>query len=472
MNSSQSVQPKRTLGLGSSLAIVSGSMLGIGIFLAPTTMSLHIHSHFLFFAVWIFTGIVALSGATAYAELGTLMPQSGGDYIFHREALGSSIAFAYGWSLLAAGFAGSIAAMSVPLCAFQLSTLSGVSLNGVALQIPLLGGVAWSQVTAMLLIVIMTLINIYGVKLSALLQSITTYVPILLLTGLSLYILNAPDLIPSHQLTAANGIEDYSWTYSGITTAFLEAYFAYSGWNAVIYAAGEVKKPHQTLPRALIGGTCIVMVLYLLFCTAALDLLDFSGLQALAAKHQDIGSAMAAHIANPYALTAIIAMIAIALIASINATILGGARVALALAKDGCFWKPAQNLHPRWGTPVHALWAQAFMSIVIVVLIPWYLIFSLVSLVMVVGGSLTVYSLYVLRKKMPRVDRPYKAMGYPYFPALFILSSLLVLIVKIYDAFAGVRDAWYPIWTLAMVFGIYVIHVFINRNHSNSSETR
>ena len=459
-----------------SLAIVSGSMLGIGIFLAPTTMSLHISSHTMFFAVWIFTGLIALAGAMSYAELGTLMPHSGGDYIFHREALGPSIAFAYGWSLLAAGFAGSIAAMSVPLCTFQFAMLTDLPMSDVAFQLPLVGGVLWSQCAAILLIIVMTIINIYGVKLSGILQAITTYVPILLLAGLSLYVLTHPQLEAIHSSTTTNSsppLPAAGWSYSGLITAFLEAYFAYSGWNAIIYAAGEVKNPHYTLPRALIGGTCIVMCLYLLFCIATLDLLNFKDLQHLAHNKQDIGSAMAMAIDQSdggYVLTLVISMITVALLASINATILGGARVALALAKDGCFWKPAQYLHPRWNTPRHALWAQAVMSIIIVVLIPWHLIFSLVSLVMVIGGSLTVYALYVLRRVMPDIERPYKVMGYPYFPALFILSSVVVVVVKFYDALTGVADAWYPIWTLLFAAFIYFMHRYWIRKQQAQSE--
>jgi basic amino acid/polyamine antiporter, APA family len=392
------------------------------------------------------------------------MPHSGGDYVFQREALGPSVAFAYGWGLLSAGFAGSIAAMAVPLCTFQLGALTGWDVSSIAFTLPVAGAIKWSQVYASGLIIFLTSVNIYGVRLSGLFQSVTTYIPLFLLGALSLYILSiTPE---SHSIAQISIESESSWTLSGITTAFLEAYFAYSGWNAVIYAAGEVRSPAQNIPRALIGGTVVVMALYLLLCTAALKTLHFDGLRALAANHQDIGSAMAEKIGNEFTLFGVIALISIALLASINATILGGGRVALALAQDGCFWRPAAQLHPRWQTPVNALWIQALIAIITVLFIPWGLIFSVVSLVMVAGGSLTVISLYVLRRRHPDLRRPYRALGYPFFPALFILSSLLVIGVKIMDAFQGIEGAWYPIWGLLVVVGAYLGHLFKTRGQS------
>ena len=444
--------PPRTLGLSAAFALVAGSMLGIGIFLAPVTMATHLNSVWVFIGVWVFTGLIALAGATSYAELGVMMPHSGGDYVFQRAALGPSVAFAYGWGLLSAGFAGSIAAMSVPLCTFQLGALTGWPVGEVALSLPLIGEVVWAQLAAMALIAVISAINIYGVSLSGHLQSVTTYVPLIALSALSLYVWASPPPPPTALAPAP------PLTLSGLTSAFLEAYFAYSGWNAVIYAAGEVERPERTLPRALVGGTVVVMCLYLLLCGSALHSLSLDGLRALAAARQDIGSAMAAQVGAPWALTAVLSLISVALIASINATILGGGRVALALARDGAFWAPAGRLHPRLGTPANALWAQAVMAELTVLLVPWELIFSVVSLVMVTGGALSVGALYVLRYKQPTAPRPYRALGYPYLPALFVASGALVLGVKLWDALRGVEGAWYPVWGLGVVAVAYISH--------------
>jgi len=450
--------PERRIGLTGSLALVAGSMLGIGIFLAPVTMATKLYSPSLFIGVWIFTGLIALAGATSYAELGVMMPHSGGDYVFHREALGPSVAFAYGWGLLSAGFAGSIAAMAVPLCTFQLGALSAWSMTEVAVSLPLLGELQWAQLSAIALIWALTMINIYGVRAASALQSLTTYIPLLALTALSLYVWSQP---PVHSVDVS-AVTTGSTTLSGLTTAFLEAYFAYSGWNAVIYVAGEVERPSVTLPRALIGGTLVVMSLYLLFCSATLHGLGLDGLRQLASGRQDIASALASGLDSPFIYTLILSLISVALIASINATVIGGGRVGLALAQDGVFWSGAARLHPKHQTPANALYAQALLANLAVLVIPWHLIFSVVSLVLVIGGAMTVASLMLLRRRRPEVERPYRALAYPVLPLLFIGSALFVVVIKSLDLWWGVEGAWYPIGGLLLVGLAYVAHRLIS----------
>jgi basic amino acid/polyamine antiporter, APA family len=459
--------PSRSLGLLSSLAIVMGSMLGIGIFLAPVTMATHINSPEIFMGVWIFTGVVVLSGATSYAELGVMFPQSGGDYVFHREALGHSAAFAYGWGLLSAGFAGSIAAIAVPLCTYQLSELSGFDTTQLLINTQAFK-LQWAQVFAIVLIVILTLINVWGVWLSKLLQIFTSYIPILLLGAISILVFMMGESSPL-PISAPSSLGESTWTLSGLSDAFLQAYFAYAGWNAIIYTAGEVKNPAKTLPLSLIGGTIAVMALYLALCGAALYALRFEGLRLLATQRGDIGTAMAKYISEINSIGAVInsdvavysvtVLIALALIATINATVLGGSRVAVALAQDKCFWQAAADLHPHYGTPTKALFVQAFIAVLAVLLVPWHLIFSLVSLVMVVGGSLTVIALYILRVKAPMYERKYKAIGYPIFPGLFIAASLFVLIIKLRDALQGNTDATQSLIGLLIIFVVYTLHL-------------
>ena len=454
-------RPVRRIGLTGALALVAGSMLGIGIFLAPVTMATHIHSPALFLGVWAFTGLIALAGATSYAELGVMMPHSGGDYVFHREALGSSVAFAYGWGLLSTGFAGSIAAMAVPLCTFQLGNLSGWPMSETALQLPILGGVQWAQLGAIVLIWLLTMVNIYGVKVASALQSLTTYIPLIALSALSLYVWSQPSVNTD---VGADALSTHvTWSVSGITTAFLEAYFAYSGWNAVIYVAGEVERPQVTLPRALIGGTLVVMCLYLLFCSATLHGLGLDGLRSLAEGRQDIASALAEGLGSPLLLTLILSLISVALVASINATVIGGGRVGFALARDKAFWSGAARLHPTYQTPANALYAQALIASLAVLFIPWHLIFSVVSLVLVVGGAMTVGSLFVLRARQPNAERPYRALGYPWLPLLFIASAIFVVIVKLFDVYQGIEGAWYPVGGLLVVGVAFVLHRALQR---------
>ncbi len=454
-HTSQAHDHLRKIGIFDGISLVAGSMLGIGIFLAPVQMANEMSDPWLFLGLWLFTGIIALSGASAYAELGVLLPHSGGDYVFHRKALGKSVSFAYGWGLLSAGFAGSIAAMTVPLCTFQLSRLIGFDTQSIFFEIGLFQ-ISYAQIFAMILIWAFTWMHHYGLKLSSIFQSFTTYLPLIFLLGFALYAYYAPPI--SRQVAFQESIHQ-KFSLSSITSAFLGAYFAYSGWNAIIYVAGEVKDPKRTLPYSLIGGTIIVTILYLLLCGAAIYSLGFEGLRNLSKTHQDMGSAMAFALGGAQAEYLMLILISFALLASINATVLGGARVALALALDGAFWHKAKDLDPKRHTPTNALIAQAVISSVVVLTIPWDYIFSSVSLVMVVGAALSVISVYVLRFKDP-TQRQYQAMGYPFFPAIFVVAAIFVVSVKIWAFFQGEEGSTYPIFALLFVFLIYLIHRF------------
>jgi APA family basic amino acid/polyamine antiporter len=456
---------ERKIGIFDGISLVAGSMLGIGIFLAPVQMAKEIGDPLVFMLLWFFTGVIALSGASAYAELGVLLPHSGGDYVFHRSALGKSASFAYGWGLLSAGFAGSIAAMTVPLCTYQLSLLTGFDSSQILYHSSWLQ-ISYAQIFALVLLWLMTFMHYEGLKLSSIFQGITTYIPLFFLLAFAVYAYLS-DHSQWHELTIKNQYTLDKTSISSIASGFLDAYFAYSGWNAIIYVAGEVKTPEKTLPYSLVGGTLIVTVLYLLLCGTAIYVLGYDGLQNLHQSQQDMGSAIAFVLGGTWAQYFMVVLISIALLASINATILGGARVAFALAIDGAFWDKAKELHPHKNTPVKALFAQALISSVVILLVPWDYIFSTVSLVMVVGATLSVLSMYILRQKDP-TPRKYKAMGYPYFPMFFILSAVFVFASKVYAFYLGEQGSAYPIFALLFVLLIYFLHLLSSRSQKQS----
>ena len=285
---------RRVIGGVASTAIVAGSMLGIGIFLAPPVVARHLPGLLPFFGAWLLGATVALSGASAYAELGAMLPRAGGDYVFHRRALGGSVAFATGWVLFGAVFAGSIAAISVPLCEFQLDTLLqgaaaalGRPPGSLSLAEPLFGlapGAPWlpkgTQLVALVVVVGLTALNAAGAVVSARAQLVATLVPMLLLAAGALYaiVLAEPVLAaappPAAPAAGSGGLD--SWV-----TAFLAVYFAYSGWNALVYVSGEVRRPGRTIPRALVAATGLVTGLYLLLCAGFLSVLGFPGLQGV-----------------------------------------------------------------------------------------------------------------------------------------------------------------------------------------------
>ena len=443
----------RVIGPIAGASIVAGSMLGIGIFLSPPIVAANVPSLPGFFLLWFLGGVIALSGAVSCAELGTMMPRSGGDYVFQHRAFGPSLAFASGWVLFGPIFCGSIASMAVGLCTYQLPLLLGRDLSGVAFTLPLVGvSVSWAQVAALGLVPALTALNAMGARPSARTQAALTLLPICVLT-----------LISGYAITRGNGGGGGEMTppaltgpisLHGVVVAYLAVYFAYSGWINIIYVAGEVEQPRRSLPRAMLGGTVLVTCLYLLLCSGFVRTLGFSGL----ARAGEAGSAMAQVLAGELGKLLITILISSALVASINGTILAGPRVAYAMGKRGAAWRWLGTLHPRTRVPVRALWVQAFLSGLLIVSGKFEELLAMVSLTMVVTGSITVAALYVLRRRVPDEERPYKASGYPFFPLVYLLSSLVVIADMVWSAGSGAWADLYPLIGLVGTAALFVGH--------------
>jgi APA family basic amino acid/polyamine antiporter len=463
--SEQVPHTERAIGLAGAIAIVAGSMLGIGIFLSPPIVAQHAPTAFGFFGLWFLGGLISLSGAAACAELGAMMPKAGGDYTFQRAAFGPSVAFASGWVLFAAIFAGSIATMTVGLCTYQFPVLFGVDFSAVLITLPIGDGLTGAELSALGLIAILTLVNLSGAELSARTQIALTVVPIALLAALALYAL----------VVAEPATDAYSWPkavttvgpggLSAFVLGYMAVYFAYSGWINIIYVAGEVKNPGRSIPVSLLGGTAAVTALYLLLCLGFVHVLGVGALK----DSGEAGSAVAAVLGGETGRHAITALIASALVASINATVLGGARVAYAMAQDGAMWPILGSIKSQTHVPNRALWLQALLSSLLVVSGKFEDLYTMVSLAMVVTGTLTVASLFALRRAEPDRERPYRAMGYPVFPAIYILSSIGVVTIMLGDAVSGKPGAWYPLLGLGVLIAAYSFHALLTRR-SRSSE--
>ncbi len=444
----------RKLGLSSSFSMITGSMLGIGIFLAPCLAARHIDTSGLFFGAWILTGIIALAGAWIYGRLGVMHPKSGGDYIFHREAFGSILASAYGWGMLSSAFAGSLAAMSVALCNYQLLPLLGLSTD-VLFEYQVIGltlSITGAQLAGIVIILLISYLNTFGLELSARIQEFIAFLPLFVLFVMCIYLFTLTP-VQSSKIS----VIDSTWSFNGISNAFLEIYFAYSGWNAVIYVAGEVKDPQRTLPIALVGGTITVMCLYLFLCAAALHYVGLSGLRAFYESHTDLGSGIATHLGGGWISYAMTLLVTIALLASINATMIGGGRLAFMMAKDGCFWKKASLLSPKYRTPNQALWILSLMAILMVLFIPYGLIFQLISLVMVLGGVLTAFAYYTLKlNKVRQGEATFSPIDW-LLPPLFIIFSVGVIFIKFSELFRQEGSSLAPLVGLMIVALTYLI---------------
>ena len=453
-------QQRRVLGGLAAFTLVSGSMLGIGIFIYPAQVARLFTTNASFLLVWALGGLFALSGAVAYAELGAMFPRAGGDYEFLREGFNESVAFAAGWLIFGAAFTGSIATMTVALAQYQIPSLVH-ALRPLAMldfSAPLLTG-PWgftldgTRLVAVGLIVAVSALNMVEARVAGWLQTLTTLLPIGLMTLIALWALGSESVtMPAAGPTPP----DTGWVerLDDFTSAYMAIYFAYAGWNAVIYVAGEVQRPHRTLVRALVAGTLCVTALYVLLCAAFLRVFGIAGL----ATAGEAGSAMAGVLGGDKARLTMTALIASAIVASVNATVLGGARVAFAMARRGAFWSWAGHLAPDHGVPRRALAIQAIGSCLYVLTGTFEQVYQLTSLAMVAGGTLTVVVLFVLRRTRPTAPRPYRATGYPWLPALYVLSSVVVLAMMVRRAFGGSAGSLYPLAGLGIMVVAYAAH--------------
>ena len=400
-------------------------MLGIGIFLAPSIVAERVGSIQNFYLMWACGGLIALAGSVAYAELGQILPKSGGDYVFQREAFGESIAFASGWLLFLAVFGGSIAAVAVGLCEYQLSALFGLDLTSVHLF-----GISIAKLIALMIVIGFTFLNRFACSISGTIQGILTIGPILLLAAGTLYAFGTTEPTSAAGTAAATAAETSTWTHTnlffGFVMAYLPIYFAFSGWNGVIFLAGEVKNPARNLPLGLFLGTAVVTVLYLLLCAGFIHVIGFEGLTQV----DEAGSEAAGILGGSTARIFITICIALGLMASLNGTILGGARVGFAMAKDGVLWSGFSRLSNGGNIPERALWLQAGWACLLILTESFEVILDLVSLAMLLSGSITVLSLYVLRdnKKSEESKRSIMYWMRKICPPLFIGVNALVFI--------------------------------------------
>ena len=409
------------------MALVVGSMLGIGIFISPPEVAAHASSAGSFMLIWVLGGISALFGALCLAELGAMLPRDGGDYAYLREAWGPGVAFAAGWLQLLAIFPGSLASVAVATAKFQLPALLG---PGIAAPVYLLGiTIPASHLWAAGIIIVLTLINHVGVKISGVVQVLVTSVPLAVLLIATLVV-----LFQHEPAAVAPALREASSKTPSITTlahAYLPVYFAYSGWNAAIYVGGEIKQPARNLPRALLGGTAVVTALYLILCFGFLEVFGLSGL----ANVGEAGTAAAGAIFGPVGVTVLTLLIVLAMVGSLNGSVLTGSRIAFAMGRQGDCPRAAGDLDARFMTPAVALWMQCGIALVLLFLDLVLFgdgldtLIAYTSSAMLITGTLTVLAVPILRRRMPTLERPYRTWMYPIPPIVYVASCLLVLVV-------------------------------------------
>ncbi|MBI1860997.1 MAG: APC family permease [Deltaproteobacteria bacterium] len=422
-----------------AMALVIGATIGSGIFVCTTDMAHSLPSGPWVIGVWIAAGLMTLLGALSLSELATLIPETGGPYAFLRRAYGESWGFAFGWANLAVAGSGGIAgtAYLTASCvnAFVPLPHLGAELERWSIHIPYLGDIfplaqfGLKSVSA-LIIAFLTGINVVGIRLGAWVQSISTGLKLVLILGIIAvaYALGAQATFPP--MAAAPAMPVGAALITAIAAALSSAFWAYDGWANLSYVSGEIKNSARIVPRAIVTGTLIVIVVYTLINIAYFRVLPVENI--LGSPEGNVGAAMVEAIVGKGGALFVTALILLSVFDCTNAGILTSARVYYAMAADGCFPKRLSSIHPKFSSPHIALWVQMFFSVVLVFTGSFELIASMYVFVNWLFYLLLVCAVFVLRRRMGGTPSTgYRTPLYPWPPLLFALFSTGFLIATL-----------------------------------------
>ena len=430
---------KPSLSLLDATMIVAGSMIGSGIFIVSADITRNVGSSGWLIAVWVITGFMTLTAAVSYGELSGMFPRAGGQYVFLKEAYNPLIGFMYGWSFFAIIQTATIAAVGVAFAKFTAYLIPQLSEDLVALDLGFMK-ISPAQLLSIVIIVLLTFINTRGIKSGKIIQTTFTLTKLLSLFGLIVFGLlmlkgdvwkanwsNAWDL---HKLNPDGSVESYltAAAFGAIAAAMVGSIFSSDAWNNVTFIAGEIKNPKRNIGLSLFLGTLIVTVIYVstnVMYTAVLPL------QEIASAEKDRVAVAASHsIFGPVGTIIIALMIMVSTFGCNNGLILAGARVYYTMAKDNLFFKQVGRLNKN-AVPQVALWIQCVFACAWSISGRYGQLLDMISFVVVIFYMLTIIGIFVLRKKRPQAERPYKAFGYPILPVLYILMGTAFCILLI-----------------------------------------
>ena len=428
----------RGLGLLDSVLLLVSGIIGSSIFLTAKDIAAPLPHPVLFLLVWVLGALISLCACFAFAELGSMYPDSGGQYIYLREAYGDLVAFLYGWMLFAVANGGTIAALSVAAAAYVGQVVPFVSQAHVLFTI---FGMAFTRahLFGLMLIAVLTFVNVVGLRWGALLQNLSTWTKF---TAMAAFVV----------LGFAIGKGDWSnfratgplsmglgptALISALGVGLIAVFWAYDGWVYITWVAGEVKEPKRNVPRAMVLGVLAVGAIYIAMNVTYVYALPMKQIAA----HETIAHAAAAALFSPRAAGWLSLMIAVSCFSGAATCTLSGARVYMAMAQDGAFFKSMAQIHPKWRTPAFSLIGQGIWAALLTLSGRYDQLYTYVIYGMVLSYTLTVIAMFWLRWKRPDIPRPYRCTGYPWLPALYVLIgtawTLNTIFTRQYEAFMG-----------------------------------
>src|SRR5438128_840610 len=434
-------QPSLIRGLSlldSVLLLVSG-IIGSSIFLTAKDIAGPLPQPTLFLLVWVLGGVISLFACFAFAELGSMFPDSGGQYVYLREAYGDLVAFLYGWMLFSVANGGTIAALSVASAAYMGQVVPIISQEHVVLS---LAGITLTRahVVGLILIAVLTYVNVVGLRWGALLQNVSTWTKF---TAMAAFVVLGFAIGKGHWVNFSGhgvgltmGLSPGQFI-SAMGVGLIAVFFAYDGWVYITWVAGEVKEPRRNVPLAMVLGVLAVGVIYMAMNVTYIYAMPLTEI----AKHETIAHTAAAVLFSPATAVWLSAMIAVSCFGAMASCTLSGARVYFAMARDGVFFQSMAKVHPKWRTPALSLIGQGVWAAILTVSGRYDQLYTYVMFGMVLSYTLTVVGMFILRWRRPEIPRPYRCTGYPWLPAIYVVLgtmwTLNTIIERPQQALAG-----------------------------------
>jgi basic amino acid/polyamine antiporter, APA family len=458
-------QLQRTLSLSSVIAIVIGGVIGSGIFMKPAVMALQLGSPILLLIVWVVAGIIVLFGALTNAEAAAMFPETGGQYIFFQKMYGNGFAFLYGWAAFSVFNTAGNASIAYVCSSYadyflHLPKFAAAAEQSVQLHIPFIGNIFPLQnigvkLLTVLLICIFTFINSRSVQLGAGVQRFLTILKVvaifILIFGIFLSNKANNNHLFTNLATAPTGIS----LFTAFMAAAAGAFWAYDGWNNITFVAGEIKQPQQVIPKSLLVGLSVCIIIY--------ALVNYVFILALPIDQMSASSFVAADAASAIWGTTGAAFIVLLVVASTlgttNSNVLATARVTYAMGSENKWFAAAQKIHPTFQTPVNALLFNAVWTCILIFSGSFDMLTDMLIFVSWLFYGMSALGVFILRYKMKDAERPYKVWGYPIVPAVFILFTAFFLVSTVYTDVVNYRNSTAPI--INSLFGLLIASVGI-----------
>jgi basic amino acid/polyamine antiporter, APA family len=425
----------RGLGLLAAISLNVANIIGTGIFLKTRVMTCNVGDAETVLLVWVVAGLLALAGSLSYAEIASLHPEAGGDYVFLRKAYGRFMGFLYGWTFFTVARCGAQAALAVGFAIF-LNVAFGGALEAHTLRFELMGA-SWNfgllTLVALAAIWVITAMNCVSLAAGANTAVILTAIKLLLLlaVGMAAFIFGKGDW--AHLGLSANGARcegvgaSAMGGIAGFGAAMLGALWAYDGWNNSSAMSGEIQNPASNIPRAFLAGTAAVIALYVFVNLAYFYVLTPTQIADIS-PNSSVGTEVLKTFMGPGAVTLTAVALAASTFGALHASVLANSRIPFAMARDGLFFRKLAQVSPRTHLPVNALLVQACWASVLAITGTFDTLTDSVIFASWLFYGLTALSLFVFRRTMPDAPRPYRAWGYPVVPLLFVIATVFVLV--------------------------------------------